>query len=248
MRYAEKQIVRPQSEDGCDYGHGRRSVLVRNGKKEILHISGQKHWGGVGAERYYSASEIVAYPSDKETCKQKTLAEGRMTRARWAEIAEAMFAHLGTRFPIELIALKHTLLLDEPGELGGPPPRDPDAPKKPPPPRIDSDKIYRVFVNEGGRCQLAECRIIRQSAGKILYTLGGGGERERRTRDIIADGGAGTVEDAVAAYLETYEEQVAEATARLQRAASNYDHANDMLIEARHRVEAMLEEAGGQDR
>ena len=45
MKYADEQIVRPQHENGCDYGHGRRSVLARNGKQELLHIAGPEALG-----------------------------------------------------------------------------------------------------------------------------------------------------------------------------------------------------------
>jgi hypothetical protein len=246
MKYAERQLV--SADDGsCDRGSARRSVLVRNGKKEIIHVAGAKHWGGVGAEREYTGAHIIAYPVAGELCQDKHLESGKMNGAKWAGIAEAMFAHLGTRFPIELISLKHTLLLDEPGELDGPPPPAPSVPTKKPP-RIDSDKIYRIFHDDDGTCQLIEVRIIRQVGGKITYMLSGGGERERRTKDIIADGGAGTVEGAVAAYLATFEERAAEATTRLQRSAQNFAYADDMLSEARQRIEAMLGEMGGQDR
>jgi hypothetical protein len=240
MRYADIQIVRPSHEGGCDYGHGRRSVLARNGTQFLLHIAGAKHWGGIGADRYYSPAEIAIYPAGQGACKQLTLAEGRMTGARWAEIAEAIYAHLRTRFPIELISLPHTLLLDEPGDVAEPPPRDP-APKKVHP-RIESDRLYRVWVDDDGRSRLLESASVKQGGGKITYRLANGLERDRPIKEVIAEGWAGTPEEAVAAFLRPYEEEVAAADERLRRAASHFAYTDERLDEARNRIKAMREE------
>jgi hypothetical protein len=238
MKYADEQIVRPQHENGCDYGHGRRAVIVRNGKQQLLHVGGQKHWGGIGAGRYYGAAEIVIYPTEQGTCKQKSLAEGRMNRQRWEEIAEPIYAHLKMQFPLELISLKHTLLLDVEGEVDGPPPPDPSKPKKVHP-RIESDKLYRIFQEEGG-CKLAEATIIKQGGGKLTYRLPNGREIEKRTKDILEEGGGGTVDEAVAGYLRHYEEQLAAGAERLHRAAESYAYYSENLTEAKHKIEAML--------
>jgi hypothetical protein len=241
MKYAEKQIVRPSQEGGCDYGHGKRRVLFRRGKKDILKVDGAKHWGGVGSDRQYSAMEIAAFPVEDQTCRQKTLAEGRMTNARWAEIAEAIFAHLGMRFDVvKLVSIEHTLLLDEPGEVDGPPARDP-APKKVHP-RIESDRLWRVYQDDDGTLKPIGCVILKQGGGKITYQMPNGRENEKRTKDLIEDGAAGTLEGAAAAYLRSYEERVAEAVLRLTRAADNYSDANDTLREQQHKIEAMFKE------
>jgi hypothetical protein len=240
MKYADKQLVRPQSEHGCDFGHGRRSVLVRNGKKELLHVAGAKHWGGVGADRQYSQSEIVLYPDDRGVCKQHTIATGRVGKQDWANIAEEIYKHLVARFPIELISLKHTLLLDEPGEVEGPPTREP-APKKVHP-RIESDKIYRIFLEDDGKCRLVEFPVIKQSGGMITYLLPNGRESEKKTKQLIEEGAGGTVEEAITGYLCHYKEQVAEATERLRRAAHHFVYCDDNLTDAKHKIEAMLKE------
>jgi hypothetical protein len=240
MKYADEQLVRPQHENGCDYGHGRRSVLVRNGKKQLLHIAGSKHWGGIGAERCYSQSEIVLYPVEKEIGKQKTLTEGRMTPQKWAESAEAIFAHLGARFPIELIDLKHTLLLDEPGDVDGPPPRVPGSKRVHP--RIESAHIVRIFIDDDLTYRFAEHPILKQGGGKITYQTPAGHERERRTKDLILDGYAGDRDGAVAAFLQIYEEQVAEARGRLERAAHHFVYTDDRLAEAKQKIEILLRE------
>jgi hypothetical protein len=238
MKYADNQLVRPQHENGCDYGHGRRSVLVQNGKKQLLHIASAKHWGGIGAGRYSSPSEIVVYPHEGGACKQWALANGRMDKKKWNDIAEHIYTHLGVKFPMKLISLKHTLLLDEPGEVDGPPPPDESKPKKVHP-RIESDKLYRIFQEEG-KCQLAEADIIKQGGGKITYRLSKGREIEKRTKDILEEGGGGTVDEAVAGYLRHYKEQLAAGAVRLQQAAESYAYYKDNLTEAEHRIEEMI--------
>lgn len=238
MKYADKQLTRPQHENGCDYGHGRRSVLVQNGKKQLLHIAGAKHWGGVGGGRSYSESEIVIYPSERGVCKQQALEKGRMTKEKWEAIAPAIYAHLGMNFQLDLISLKHTLLLDVPGEVSGPPPREPNQKKIHP--RIESDKLYRVF-QEDGKCKLAEADIIKQGGGKITYRLPNKREIEKRTKDLIDEGCGGTVDEAVAGYLRDYEAQLANGAERLHRAAESYAYYTDNLTEAKHRIEAMLQ-------
>ena len=261
MKYADEQIVRPQEENGCDYGSGRRSVLVRNGKKEILHCAGAKHWGGIGMERSYSNVEIVAYPVKGHggSCMQRTLyptdadlkalkeagkTKVSIGRKQWEQIALEMFTHLeyAAGFDIGLISLKHTLLLDEPGEVDEPPPREP-APRVEHP-RIESDTVCKVIHDEEDfkRLLLIEFPIVKQKGGKITYRLHNGHEIEKRTKDAIADGWGGNAEEAIAGYLRHYEEEVAEATGRLQRAASHYDYTNDNLIEAKNRIEVMRKE------
>jgi hypothetical protein len=250
MRYADEQIVRPQHENGCDYGCGRRSVLVQNTithpkkgriKVQLIHVGGSKHWGGIGAGRYYGATEIAIYPTDDGSgCRQKALAEGRMTRAKWEEIALEIYSHLQTEFPLELVSLKHTLLLDEPGEVDGPPPRDPA--KKVMHPRIESDCVYRVFRDEDGKYKFAEGKIVKQGGGKITYKLGSGREIEKRTRTFIEEGGAGSREEAAAAYLREFEERRNSATERLQRAAQSFAYADDQFTEAKNHIEEMLSE------
>lgn len=246
MKYADKQLVRPQHEGGCDYGHGRRSVLVQNGKKQLLHIAGSKHWGGVGSQREYSQSEIVIYPDEKGVCKQKTLAEGRMTTKRWEEIATKVYEHLGMGFDLKLISLKHTLLLDAEGEVDKPP-EVPSTTKKVHP-RIESDTIYRVLLDDDGKCKMLAFPIVKQGGGSIIYRLTNGREVDRRTKQLIEDGVGGTVEEAVAGYLKSYEGLVAEANERLRCAAHHFTYADDNLVEARQRIEVMLKElnhAGG---
>jgi hypothetical protein len=260
MKYADEQITRPQHENGCDYGHGRRSVLVQNGKQQILHIGNAKHWGGIGAGRYGSSVEIVAYPVKDATCRQKTLyptdedkkalevqakAVGKEVRVtigmkQWEQIATRMFEHLGMGFDLKLISLKHTLLLDVEGEIDGPPPPDASKPKKVHP-RIESDKLYRIFQEEG-KCKLAEANIIKQGGGKITYKLPTGREIEKRTKDILEEGGGGTVDEAVAGYLRHYQEQLAAGADRLHRAAESYAYYKDNLSDAEHKIEDMLKE------
>jgi len=255
MKYADQQIVRPQHEGGCDYGHGRRSVLVQNGKKQILHIGNAKHWGGIGAQRYGSNVEIVAYPSKDDTCRQKTLyptdaelkviqAAGKKViigRKQFEQIATQMFEHLGIGFDLKLISLKHTLLLDVEGEVDGPPPRDPTVKKIHP--RIESDTIYRIF-HEDNVCKVVKCPIIKQGGGKITYRLkqGQGREVTRPTKQLLEEGCGGTLDEAVEGYLQEYKKSVVDATERLTRAADNYSYNSDRLIEAKHRIEEMLKE------
>jgi hypothetical protein len=240
VKYADEQITRPQHENGCDYGYGRRSVLVRNGKKMLLHCAGSKHWAGVGAGRRYSPPEIVIYPDERGVCKQYTLAEGRMTKQSWEDIAQKIYEHLGASFPLELISLKHTLLLDEPGEVTEPPVSIP-GPKKVHP-RIESDKIFRIYQEDDGKCKLLEFPIIKQGGGKLTYSLPNGRIIERPTKQLIEEGVAGTVDAAVDGFLRHHHEQVAEATTRLQRAAQHFAYAEDNLTDAKHRIEAMRKE------
>jgi hypothetical protein len=241
VKYAEKQLVRPQHENGCDYGHGRRSVLVQNGKQQILHVAGSKHWGGIGAGRHYSPSHIAAYPDERGTCKQRTLAEGRMTMQKWAEIADAIRAHLGVEFSLELISLTHTLLLDEPGEVAGPPPAT-QVHKKKVHPRIESDTLYRYTFRDNSKFELLKFPITKQVNGVTVYKLENGREVDRRTKHLIDEGCAGTVEGAKEAYLKYYKEQREEALERLKRAADHYAYANDNLTEAKQRIEALDKE------
>ena len=139
-----------------------------------------------------------------------------------------------------LLSWRHTLLLDEPGEVTEPPPREP-GPKKVHP-RIESDKIFRIFLDDDGKCRLVESVIVKQGGGKITYRLGSGREIEKRTKDALDDGCGGTVEEAIEGYLRQYKEQVAEATTRLQRAAQHFAYTEDNLMDAKHRIEAMRKE------
>jgi hypothetical protein len=252
MKYADEQIIRPQHEGGCDYGYGVRKVLVQNTvthpkkgriKVQLIHIGSAKHWGGIGAGRYYSSPELALYPSDKDTCKQNKIFEitkkTPLNKAKWEELAPQIFEFLGMGFDLKLISLQHTLLLDEEGELDGPPPRDPK--EKVIHPRIESDTVYRVF-HEDNKCRVAKGAIVKQGGGKITYRLGSGREIEKRTKQLLEEGGAGTPEEAAAAYLREYEKQRDEATERLQRAAESYSYRADQLAEAKARVEEMLKE------
>jgi hypothetical protein len=240
MKYATKQLVRPQHEHGCDYGHGRRSVLIQNGKKQILHIASAKHWGGIGAGRYSSKSEIAAYPVENGVCKQQTLAEGRMNKKRWQEIAVKIYEHLGMGFDLNLISLQHTLLLDQEGEVESPP-ELPTKPKKVHP-RIESDRFFRVFMDEDGKTKLVEFPIVKQGGGKIAYRLPNGREVDKSTKQLIEDGAGSTADEAVAVYLRDFEGRVTNAMERLCRAADSYSYHNDSLTEAKNRIEAMLKE------
>lgn len=249
MRYAEEQLTRPQVEYGSDFGYGRRSVLVRNGDKQLLHQAGHKYWSGQG-QQGYAPARIVLHGPGIGYNRHKEIYQGRVSPEVWRELAPQIHAHLGMEFPLDLINLKHTLLLDEPGEVVGPPPRA-EAREYP---RVLSERLYRVVENPEDRknLKIREYRVEKQSRGVV--TLGYEvRRRDPETGDIRISrrevtskvellGGAGygeTVEAAKRLYLEACETTVESTQQALLEAAMYYARAKDDLAEARERLKAL---------
>lgn len=240
MKYAEKQLVRPQREHGSDYGYGRRSVLARNGPRQILHVASQKSWGGTACERYTSPAEIATW-DDKGGgyARQHTLKEGRMTRKDWAEIAPAIYDHLKKSFPIELIVLDRTLLLDEPGELAGPPPR---PPRKPPTrrPALVGARYYSVDDAFSDTTTLRTYEVVAQERDRVtIRALPHGRDNTIRLAELTARFQP-TPEAAGQAYLGVYEARVETTRVGLERAARMFTTAQEDHAEAVAEVKALL--------
>lgn len=251
MRYAEEQLTRPRMEHGSDFGYARRSVLVRNGEKQLLHQAGYKYRSGIG-QQGYTSTEIALYGPKVSYNGRKVIHKGRVTPEVWQELAPQIYEHLGMEFPLKLISLKHTLLLDESGEVTEPPTR----PKSPACeyPRVASEDLYRVVENPEDRknLKIREYKVEKQSRDTVTFSYEvrirnprTGEIRISRREDsgkverLAGAGYAETIEAAKQMYLKTYEDTVKSTQRDILAAAMYYARAKDDLAEARERLKAL---------
>lgn len=229
MRYANTQLTRPQYELGGDWGHGRRSVLVRNGKRQLIHQRSYTGWSGIGMTATVNATWSLWDDAAPGTMGHKTdIHEGRMTPTRLAELAPRICEFLGVTFDVGLIRLNRTLLLDEaPGDV-------PEAPaptprKKPTPaPRVDGDTLYRI-VERDDRPALAVFAVDEQRRGVVSYHLESVGGvpadrsrgNERKVTSLAEHGLASTIEGAVDLYLADIRKRLADAQLAKARAIAD---------------------------
>jgi hypothetical protein len=239
MRYAATPLERPQCEGGVDYGHGRRTVLVRNGDRELLHVAGAKHWSGVGMDRSYSPAEIALWHGwtrepGSVIGRQETLLEGgRFTPARLASVSEAIYEHLGIRFPLDLIDLRQTLLLDEPGTIDRPPARRPRADPTPRP-RVRSAILYQVVEDPTPDAPPFSIRVIAlpvlaQKGGKVTVATRSG-ERRLAVDRLAESGIAETAAQAAELFIGRH-------YARAKEAEQDWLAANRRRVQAVERLD-----------
>lgn len=202
MKYADKQLFRPQCENGIDYGTGLRAVLARRGPRDVLHVAGFKSWGGVGCERDYQLTEIALwFPYARDGHRQEAIHQGRLGRDGFAPLAEKIIGHLGVDFDVRLLSLRHTLLLDEPGEVEGPPKRGPNRKH----PRTTAERLYRVQRDPDDEPRMVEYVVDAQQVGKARLTRVGGRGRVEvvRIEHLAREGYAGNRIVAANLFLET---------------------------------------------
>jgi hypothetical protein len=239
MKYVD-QIVRPRSEYGCDYGYARRSVLVRSGDRDLLHIAGHSGRAGIGMREYWPAEIALWRPDVSIMQRQKTIHTGRITRTDWELLAPQIYAHLGTEFSLDLIDRTRTLLLDQPGEV-----EPPAYTRKPPAeqPRV-GPRLYRIYDDQmGDDVRLVEFDVVAQRRNRVTVRRTGVTiERDVRL-DQLKDRGYGeTSDEALELYLNTYREKLKAVAAALLRATTSYAAAEGDLAAAQERLNTMKEE------
>lgn len=244
MKYADTQLTRPQYEVGGDWGHGRRSVLVRNGQRQLIHQKSYTGWSGIGMTATFPATWSLWSNEASGLMEHKIdIHEGRMTPQILATLAPRICEFLGVTFDIGLIRLNRTLLLDEaPGDVPEPPAPTPRKPPTPSP-RVAGDTLYRIVERED-RPALAVFAIDEQRRGVVSYALasvGGvpavpGRGFERKVTDLAAHGMAPTIEGAVELYLADATKRLADARLTRARAVAAIKQHDRTLRELTHAV------------
>lgn len=242
MRYADEQLTRPRVEHGCDFG-SRRAILVRNGKDELIHQAGHKYWGGIG-QQAYSPSQLCLYgPKFKAAYHyQKDIHKGRIKPEDWERLAPQIHAHLGAEFPIELISLKHTLLLDEPGEVSGPPAKAP--PKKYP--RVAGPCLYRVIEvddDDQSSLKVVEYPVVSQAKGRVTYKDRGGCDQALKVEQLADRGYSETRDGALDLYLDARGARIKEHANAVLHFARRYAASMEAYRRAREEIKALRAES-----